>query len=606
MSGDRDDEHPPAKPALLQPHLPGLFNQAKTRRLATPRELALDIAHNRLIVVALLFMVAWLVIGGRLAYLTLRGDGPDTQIARNTPADGPAQRADITDRNGTLMATSLPTISLCVDSKNILNPDEATRQLMGVLPNLDAQKLGDLLRGDKHCAMIRRHLTPRQYYEVNKLGIAGLEFHPDERRIYPVGNVAAHVLGYTDIDDNGLAGVEKSMNDRLNDDPAPLALSIDLRVQSVMHQELAAAVSDFHAEAAAGLVMDIHTGEILSLVSLPDFDPDHAGTATDDQRFNRVTLGVYEMGSTFKIFNTALALDSGMVHMTDTFDTRRPPMIGSHVIRDFEKENRAMNVAEIFVHSSNIGSALMAQRFGGTRQRAFFTRLGLTDKLALELPEVGAPLIPPARDWNETTTLAASFGHGVAVNAVQLASAVGTIINDGVPVKPTLLKQTTSQSPASDSVVSQHTSALIRGLMRLVVTNGTAKQADVAGYLVAGKTGTADKVGANHHYLENARVSSFIGAFPANAPRYLVFALLDDPKGNAKTHGFATAGWTAAPTVSHIVAQIGPILNIPPMPKEMALAAEHQIIKPLGAQTIDGVSIEEGSDYASFETNSVQ
>jgi cell division protein FtsI (penicillin-binding protein 3) len=247
----------------------------------------------------------------------------------------------------------------------------------------------------------------------------------------------------------------------------------------------------------------------------------------------------------------------------------------------------------------------MAEKFGGTRQRAFLARLGLTEKVPLELSEVGAPLLPSARDWSEATTLTASFGHGVAVNAVQLVGAVATIANDGHPVHPTLLKQTAAVERDDDVVVSHHTSALIRGLMRLVVTHGTAKKADVDGYMVGGKTGTADKM-ANGHYLENARLSSFIGLFPINAPKYLVFALLDDPKGNAKTAGFATGGWVAAPVVNHVVAQIGPMLGMPPLSKDMMTTTESQILKPLGAETVDGIPVGEGSNYASVESDSVQ
>ncbi|MDR3450624.1 MAG: penicillin-binding protein 2 [Alphaproteobacteria bacterium] len=597
-------------PHASQPILPGLTSTPRSRRLSTPREHALEIARARLVFVTLVFAVAWIVIAGRLSYLTLRGDAPEPQITRAEPGEGVAERADITDRNGTVLATSLPTVSLCADSKSILNPAEAEHQLISVLPDLDEKRLDDALTGGKQCAMIKRHLSPKQYYEVNKLGIAGLEFRPDERRLYPAGNLAAQVVGYTDIDDNGIAGIEKSMDERLNENPEPVALSVDLRVQTIMRQELGAAMNTYHAIGAAGMVLDIKTGEILSMVSLPDFDPDHPGNASDDAKFNRDTLGVYEMGSTFKIFNTALALDSGLVHVADTFDVSQPLEIGHHKIRDFEREDRALNVAEIFTHSSNIGSAKMATRFGGLRQRDFFARLGLTERAKIEVPEVGAPLLPTARDWSDSTTLTAAFGHGIAVNAVQLIGAVATIINDGYPVHPTLVKQ---NGPAPDygddgeeRVVSAHTSALVRGLMRLVVTRGTAKQADVEGYMVGGKTGTADKIGANHKYLDNARLSSFIAAFPINAPRYLIFALLDDPKGSAKTKGFATAGWTAAPVVRNVIAQIGPLLDIAPLSKDMQEAAERQILKPLGSEVVDGIPVEEGSNYASVESDSIQ
>lgn len=591
-------------PGNRQPNLPGVFSPKSSRRLATPHEQALDVARNRSVAAMVLFAVAFLVISGRLTFLSLLSDPPDTINARAPIDESVTGRADIIDRNGAVLATSLPTVSLCADAKKIIDAADASKQLLATLPELDPQKLNEALSGNKHCVTIKRHLTPKQYYEVNKLGIAGLEFRPDERRIYPAGNAAAHVVGFTDIDDNGLAGIEKQFDSRLEQQEAPLALALDLRVQNIMRNELSSAMSGFHAIGAAGLVMDVATGEIISLVSLPDFDPQHPGEANDEALFNRDTLGVYEMGSTFKIFNTALALDSGIIHVGDSFDTTHPVEIGHQTIKDFHAENRWLNVAEIFTHSSNIGSARMVEKLGGARQRAFFARLGLTGKMPLEIPEVGAPLIPPAHDWNQATTLTASFGHGIAVNAVQLAGAVATIMNNGITVHPTLLKTNAASSKKDDRIISEHTSSQIRALMRLVVTRGTAKQADVEGYLVGGKTGTSDKVGANHHYDSNARVSSFIGAFPMNAPRYLVFAMLDDPKGNAKTRGNATGGWTAAPVVNRVVSQIGPLLDVVPLTNDVESAAEQHLLKPLGSQIVDGMPVEEGSNYAAVEQDS--
>ena len=589
-----------------QPNLPGVFSPAMSRRLASPHEQALDVARHRSVAATALFAVAFLIISGRLTFLSLFSEAPETINSHVSLEESVTGRADITDRNGMMLATSLPTISLCADAKKILDANDAVKRLMTVLPDLDADKLHETMTGSKHCVMVKRHLTPKQYYEVNRLGIAGFEFHPDERRTYPAGNATAHVVGFTDIDDNGLAGVEKQFDTRLEQQESPLALALDLRVQNIMRGELSNAVKTFHAIGAAGLVMDITNGEILSLVSLPDFDPQHPGTADDDARFNRDTLGVYEMGSTFKIFNTAMALDSGIIHVGDSFDTTHPVEVGHQMIKDFHPETRWLNVAEIFTHSSNIGSARMVERLGGTRQRAFFARLGLTEKMSLEMPEIGAPLIPPARDWNQATTLTASFGHGIAVNAVQLAGAVATIINDGIAVHPTLLKVSSPPNDKGERVISAHTSAQIRALMRLVVTRGTAKQANVEGYLVGGKTGTSDKIGANHHYSTNSRLASFIGAFPMNAPHYLVFAMLDDPKGNAKTYGNATGGWTAAPVVNRVVSQIGPLLDVAPIANEVEAAAEQHLLKPLGSQIVDGMPVEEGSNYAAVAPDSLE
>ncbi|MDD3029022.1 MAG: penicillin-binding protein 2 [Alphaproteobacteria bacterium] len=591
-------------PSSSQPILPGLFSSLPKHRIFSPHDQALSQAKTRLGVVFFLFSLAWVVITGRLAYLTI-GHRPSPSPEIVQADEKLIKRADITDRNGVILATSLPTVSLCSDSNDILDVDDAARKLMSVLPTLNRDKLKKTLADGRHCSTVYRHLTPTQYYDVNKLGIVGIHFLSDERRLYPVGNLAAHVIGFSDIDDRGLAGIERSADERLGEQSHPLVLSLDVRVQSVLREKLASSMRNFRAEAATGLVMNIGTGEILGMVSLPDFDPSHAGNASAKQRFNRTTLGVYEMGSTFKIFNTALALESGKIRLTDTFNTMEPLKIGHYTIRDFEKEKRNLNVAEIFTHSSNIGSARMAERLGGAKQRAFFERLGLTQKVSLEIPEVGTPLLPSEKDWSDVTTLTASFGHGIAVNAVQLAAAVATIVNNGHPVHPTLLKRNESFEPDVDTVISPHTSALIRGLMRLVVTHGTAKRADVEGYLVGGKTGTADKLNRKHQYSKDERRSSFIGVFPINAPQYLVFALLDNPKGNKQTKGFATAGWVVAPTVSAIITQIAPLLGLPPLPEKLGQTAERQVLKPLGPFVLARMDKDKKKDYAASESDSL-
>lgn len=590
---------------------PGVIGYAThSRRLATPRERALEVARLRLLPVILVFCAAWLVIAGRLSWLAASGE-PAEQTQSSAPQFAAAPtlgepltlRADIVDRHGNLLAASLPTISLCANGSDILDPGDAEKRLLATLPGLDPIKLRDALLGSRRCAMIKRHLTPRQAYEVNRLGIAGLEFRSDERRLYPTGNLAAHIVGYTDIDNNGLAGIEKSMNAQLTNERRPVALSLDLRLQTVLRGELARAVSAFRAEGAAGLIMNAKSGEVLALVSLPDFDSQHPGDADEKAHFNRVSLGVYEMGSTFKIFNTAMALDSGTIRLGDIFDTLRPLEIGGQFIRDFEQAKRKYNVTEIFMHSSNIGSALMASKLGNARQKEFLTRLGLTDKISFELPEIGSPLVPPPRRWGEAATMTISYGHGIAVNALQLAGAVATIVNDGYPVHPTLL-QRTAQAPALNGVVNKQvisakTSATLRGLMRLVVTNGTGREAEVVGYLPGGKTGTADKLDANGRYSSNARLSSFIGVFPSHNPQYLVFAMLDDPKGNAKTLGYATGGKTAAPVVGHVIAQIGPLLDLPPMPADMQKLTERRLFNPLSAALPKGAVEDEEHGYAS-------
>jgi len=597
-----------------QPFLPGLCGAlegrlgAKTHRTPTsPGDRALAQAQARIGALFLAFTLFFVIVGGRMALLTLDKETPAPPLlqARSVEATVTA-RSDIVDRNGTVLATSLPTMMLMADTRKILDPEEAAAKLKKVLPRLDAAALARAMKTSQRFITIHRHLTPRQYYEINAMGIAGIEFSPDESRIYPAGAVTAHVLGYTDTDNEGIAGLEKSQNERLKSQDKPLSTSLDIRLQTVMHRELAAAMETFRAVGAAGIVMDVSNGEILALVSLPDFNPQNAGSAPPDARFNRATLGVYEMGSTFKTFNTALALDSGIVKAGERFDTIQPIAIGGKTIRDFHPAQSWLNVAEIFMESSNIGSARMANKVGQARQRLFLSGLGLLEKTPLELPEVGAPIVPSSASWRDVTTMTIAFGHGIAVNAAQICSAVASIINGGLLVKPTLIKGSRDQTVHKEGslrVVSERTSAQMRALMRLVVRNGTAKQADVAGYLVAGKTGTADKI-TGKRYDENARLSSFIGLFPAQAPRYLVFVLLDDPKGNAQTYGFATGGWTAAPVVGKVISQIGPLLDMPPVDETLLSSTEKQVLRPLGAEVIESLKLEDESDsYASVESN---
>lgn len=595
-----------------EPLLPGLGTgssprlKTTTRRAASPGETALYVAQTRLSVIGIAFALFFIATTGRMALLTIGNEPVEPPVLEAATDDKPVTaRADIQDRNGTVLATSLPTIMLMADARKVLDARDAAHKITAVLTDMDPDKLEKELRNAKRYVTVRRQLTPRQYYAINKLGVAGLEFVPDEARVYPAGNVTSHVLGYTDIDNVGISGLEKGLNERLQTTPEPVHTSLDIRLQTILHSELEGAVQEYKALGAAGLIMDVQTGEILSLVSLPDFDPINPGKASDDAKFNRATLGVYEMGSTFKVFNTAMALDSGLVQVGERFDTMNAIEVGGKRIRDYHPSKHWLNVAEILMESSNIGSARMADRVGTAKQKAFLGNLGLTRKLELEVPEIGAPIVPSAANWRETTTMTISFGHGLAVNAVQVAAAASAIVNGGYRVKPTLLKTDGKPHFSEDErLVSARTSELMLGLMRLVVKFGTGKKGEAPGYLVAGKTGTADKL-AGRNYSENARMSSFLGVFPATAPRYLVLAILDDPKGTAKTYGFATGGWTSAPVVSHVIGQIGPLLNLPPVDQDSIMTSERQLLRPLGREVLESLG-KETSDYASVESNSAR
>jgi cell division protein FtsI (penicillin-binding protein 3) len=517
-------------------------------------------ARGRLHLIGLLFVLAFGAVILQLANITLLTDKePVTGTASSTAI--PGVRADITDRNGELLATSLPVMSVYADAARVIEPEKAADKIMSVLPNLNREQLLTGLTSKKRFVWIERALTPAQHAALHNLGLPGIQFQQEMRRVYPHANLFAHALGYLNVDGNGIAGLEKGLNNRLKTDPAPLALGVDLRLQHIMHRELQSAITEFSAIGGAGMIMDVTNGEILAFVSLPDFDVHSPGTAPDDARFNRLTLGIYEMGSTYKIFNHALALESGKVRLTDMFDVTKPLRFGRFTINDFEREEKPLDVTGIMVHSSNIGSVKMLQRVGIDAQKPFLARLGLTTQAPLELPERGTPMIPSP--WGELNAYTISFGHGTAVSALHLVRAVAAVVNGGTLLEPTLQKRPDDEIIIGEKVLSRSVSDTMRRLMRLVVTDGTAKAANAAGYEVGGKTGTSEKL-VNGRYKKDLRLSSFVGAFPMRDPRYAVFVMVDEPKPTKKTFGYATGGWVAAPVVGRVVAQMVPILGIPP------------------------------------------
>ena len=532
------------------------------------RQQTMERGRNRLLVIGVIIAFAFLIIAGRLVELTIPGKGAEPLLARAAPLrPAVADRVDIVDRNGMTMATSLPVASLYADPEHVLDAAEAADKLVAALPALNRAEIMIRLKSKARFIWIHRNLTPKQKYRINRLGLPGLYFQRGERRAYPHGRMAAHVLGFTDIDGRGIAGMEKYFDNVLRNGETSLALSLDLRIQSLLHQELSLAMSEFKALGATGIVLDVQTGEVLAMVSLPDFDPNVPGSGGKIGSFNRMTKGVYEMGSTFKLFTTAMALDSGKVTLSDGYDASTPIHIARYVISDFHAKNRWLSVPEILVYSSNIGAAKMALDVGARTQKRYLDRLGLLHPAAVELPEVGAPLVPSP--WRQVNTITIAYGHGIAVTPLQLTSAVAALVNGGIYRQATLLKQRRGLPPKGKRVLTAKTSKAMRELMRMVVRRGTGKKADAVGYMVGGKTGTAAKV-AGGGYLTKALISSFVGAFPINAPRYVVLALLDEPKGNRKTFFYATGGWVAAPVVKRVVQRMAPLLGLAPTTGEDA------------------------------------
>jgi cell division protein FtsI (penicillin-binding protein 3) len=475
-----------------------------------------------------------------------------------------ATRASITDRNGEILAISLPTAALYANPKEMIDAADTARRLKAALPSIDEPMVVARLQSEKQFVYLARELTPRQELKINDLGIPGIYFEPTERRHYPLGRVAAQVLGGVDVDGHGVAGVERFFDKRLHNDPTPLALSLDVRVQAAMRDELAKAMDEFNAIGACGIVMDVRTGEVLAMVSLPDYDANDVGHASADDRFNRAVTGMYEPGSTFKLQTASMALDAGIVHIWDEFDASQPIHIGRFTITDFEGKHRWLYLPEVLAYSSNLGAAHIAADVGAERQRAWMQNMGMLSRIGIELPEAGLPLSPPPSNWKEVATMTIGFGHGIAVSPLHVVDGTAAVANGGILYRPTILARDPNAPPRDGyRVMQQSTSDIIRKLMRLVVTDGYGKSAEVAGYYVGGKTGTAEKV-AHKGYEKHANVAAFTSVFPMNAPRFAVYMMLDEPKANASTHGYATAGWVIAPSVGKVIARIAPMEGLLP------------------------------------------
>ena len=551
----------------LQAEIPFEALDPERIRMESARKQALEQGRTRLLVTGVMFALAFVVLGGRLVDLTRHGkDGAPTWRAMNkSKAQDPVVvRGDVRDRAGHILATSLPTQSLYVDSREALrggDPEEAASKLLSVLSDLNREDVLEKVKGGGRFDWLARNLTPDQVWVVNSLGVPGFGFRREERRVYPYGPSFAHVIGYTDVDGRGISGVERTFEARLGTQGEAIDLSIDMRVQAILHEELVKTQARFSALGAAGVVMDVNSGEIIAMVSLPDFDPNMPAGSLGESGFNRATKGVYEMGSTFKLFTTAMALDTGTVKLTDGYDASEPIHIARFTINDFHAKKRWLSVPEILVYSSNIGTAKMALDVGAKNQKEYLKRFGLLGAADVELPEVGSPLFP-AR-WGDISTMTISYGHGIAVSPLQLAAGVSALINGGVMMPPTLIKRTDATVPRGEKVLKAKTSEAMRSLMRLVVRSGTGKNADVQGYLVGGKTGTAEKQVAGK-YDKKALISSFIGAFPMTKPRYVVLAVVDEPQGIKATYGYATGGWVAAPVVQGVIERMGPLYGMVP------------------------------------------
>ncbi|MGB7270269.1 MAG: penicillin-binding protein 2 [Albidovulum sp.] len=541
------------------------------------RDTARNMAGGRLALLGIAFVIGFGAVGSRMAVLASSEPvEPRSSASANTIATG---RADITDRQGRILATNLATHALYAQPQQMVDPVGTAEKLVMVFPDLDVEKLIRDFTGAKKFLWIKRKISPEQMQLVHEIGEPGLLFGPREMRLYPNGALASHIVGGAAFGREGVAsaevigtaGVEKTFDNWLRDPAnggAPLELSVDLTIQSTVEEVLDGGMKLMQAKGAAAILMDVHTGEIIAMASLPDFDPNTRpqpltkGNADDSPLFNRAVQGVYELGSTFKIFAVAQALELGLVSPDTMMDSKSPMVWGKYRIRDFHNYGNELSVTDVIVKSSNIGTAHIAQLIGIERQQEFLRSLGLMAATPVELIEApGAkPLLP--KRWSEISMLTISYGHGLSASPLHLATAYASLVNGGTRVTPTVLKSPAPQQ--GERIVSERTSTRIRSMLRDVVVRGTASFGDVPGYAVGGKTGTADKAKPTGGYYKDKVVATFASTFPAHDPKYVLIVTLDEPVETSGDEPRRTAGWTAVPISAEITRRVAPLLGLRP------------------------------------------
>ena len=541
-----------------------------------------DDTRLRIFVVLAIFSIAFVVLAAGAAKMVIF---PDVSRIEAVGREGGLDRADLVDRNGAVLALDLEHYGLYLEPHDIWDVGETRRALLAALPDLQAARLDHALNS-KHRSFLVGGLTPTAKAQIHDLGLPGVSFEPEQKRIYPLGSTAAHVIGFTDTGGLGLEGAEAAFNDEIRktaDPRTPFALSVDLRIQTALEDELTKAAQEFHPLGAVGVVTNVKTGEVLGMASWPSFDPNHPGQATDDQKLNRAASAVYEMGSTFKAFTVAIGLDTGVATPDSTFDARVPFHLGYRTIHDYHAAKKILSLVEVFQHSSNIGTARLAEQIGPKRLSQYFIALGLTRPAKIELKESAMPLIP--HKWDDDAVASTSFGHGIDVSPLALSRAMGALLNGGTLVPLTIHKLPADAKVAGPRVVSEKTSQHMLQIMRANVTGGSGGKADVPGLSVGGKTGTGEKyIKALGGYSQTQQVSSFAAVFPtdgdAKTDRYFVLILLDEPHGNAATGGFSTGGWVAAPAAGRVIDRISPFLHVQRQANLASLVAQTKPANP--------------------------
>ena len=518
------------------------------------------------------FTLVYAVIAGRLVMFAVGGDSHGARRTASQDAIATA-RPDILDRNGAILATDVKSPSLFGEPRRLIDKDEAIELLTATMPDIDAGEVRDRLSSKKGFVWLKREITPQQQKDIYRLGIPGIGFLRENKRVYPSGVDVSHLIGLVNIDNQGIAGIEKWLDtngladlhragfatDRQQE---PVELAVDLRVEHALRDELMKAKEKFRAKAASGIVSDVRTGEVIAMVSLPDFDPNNPREVHDPDRINRLTTGVYEMGSTFKAFTLAMALDSGKATLNSMWDARGPLHYGKFKIHDDHPLGRFINTKEVFTYSSNVGAARIALAQGVEAHKAFLAKMGQMARLRTELPESASPLVP--RRWGELNTVTIAFGHGIAVAPLQAVMGINALVNGGLLIPPTFLKRSEKEALAlAKRVIRPDTSEKMRFLMRLNAEIGTARKADIKGYYVGGKTGTSEKV-VNGRYAKKKVLNAFTAILPADNPQYQLLVMIDEPQALPETHGFITSGWNAVPTGGKVIERIAPLLGVTP------------------------------------------
>jgi cell division protein FtsI (penicillin-binding protein 3) len=525
-----------------------------------------EIDINRILVVIISFALCYGIIAVRVFDLTILNS---IEHIKKAPAEihANARRAEIIDRHGNLLAVNLVTSSIYANPKVVFSAKDAAQKIKSAIPDLNLEDLEKKLNSKKSFVWIKRNITPKEHQLVNDLGIPGLYFETSEKRAYPNGELFAHALGYVGLDGNGLAGIEKQYDNYLkyygDNQPKPLQLSLDVGVQNIVRDELLKTIKEFNAKGAVGVVQDTKTGEILAMVNLPDFNPHNPGLASDEQLFNKCTLGAYEMGSMFKAFTIAMALENKSTTLNDVYDVSSSIKYARFNINDYRGKGGWLSVPEILMYSSNIGTAQIALELGKENQYKFLNSFGLLSPLSIELPEKAAPAFPKIAKWTDLNTITISYGHGISVSPMHVVGVMSSLVNGGMLHPTTIIKQQNPEQINSRQVLKESTSEKMRKLLRLVVTEGSGKKADVKGLFPGGKTATSNKL-VNGKYHDKLRLSSFLSAFPINEPKYTILVMIDEPKGTKETFGFATGGWTSAPTTSRIIMRLANLYGIIP------------------------------------------